>query len=35
MINNYALIYNKLVVVYNSTENHIIYAGKSSSKNLI
>ena len=26
MINNYALIYNKLDIVYNNTENHIIYA---------
>ena len=25
---NYSLIYNKLVIVYNNTENHVIYAGK-------
>jgi hypothetical protein len=25
---NYSLIYNKLVVVYNSTGNHVVYAGK-------
>ena len=25
---NYSLIYNKLVVVYNTTENHVVYAGK-------
>jgi hypothetical protein len=25
---NYSLIYNKLVIVYNTTENHVIYAGK-------
>jgi hypothetical protein len=24
---NYSLIYNKLVVVYNGTENHVVYAG--------
>jgi hypothetical protein len=27
LINNYALIYNELDVVYNGTENHIVYAG--------
>ncbi len=26
MVNNYALLYNKFAVVYNNTENHIIYA---------
>jgi hypothetical protein len=25
---NYSLIYNKLVIVYNTTENHVVYAGK-------
>ena len=28
MMNNYALIYNKLEIVYNGTENHVFYAGK-------
>ena len=27
MVNNYALIHNKFVVVYNSTENHVFYSG--------
>ena len=27
MMNNYALIYNKLEIVYNGTENHVFYAG--------
>ncbi len=26
MMNNYALIYNKLEIVYNGTENHVFYA---------
>ena len=27
MVGNYALIYNKFEIVYNSTENHVLYAG--------
>jgi hypothetical protein len=27
LINNYALIYNELDVVYNQTENRVFYAG--------
>ena len=29
---NYSLIYNKLVVVYNTTENHVVYAGRLTKK---
>ena len=29
MVGNYALIYNKFEIVYNSTENHVLYAGNS------
>jgi len=25
--NNYSLVYNKLVIVYQDTENHVFYAG--------
>lgn len=27
MVGNYALIFNKFEVVYNETENHVLYAG--------
>ena len=27
MVNNYALIHNEFVVVYNNTENHVFYSG--------
>ena len=27
LVNNYALIYNEFTMVYNETENYIIYAG--------
>lgn len=27
MINNYALIYNKLIEIFSETEHHILYAG--------
>ena len=27
MINNYALIYNKLIAVYSDTDHHVFYAG--------
>jgi hypothetical protein len=28
MVNNYTLIYEKFVVIYNKTENHVVYSGK-------
>ena len=28
MINNYALVYDELINVYKTTENHVVYAGK-------
>ena len=28
MVNNYALVYNKLDVVYNGTDNHTLFAGE-------
>ena len=27
MANNYALIHNQFVIVYNNTENHVFYSG--------
>ena len=32
---NYSLIYNKLVDVYNNTENHVVYAGNHFSIDLL
>ena len=32
MVGNYALVFNKFVLVYNETENHVLYAGELSRK---
>jgi len=33
IVGNYSLVYNKLVIVFQHTENHVLYAGRKSANN--